>query len=82
MKKVKLVYFFENGTVAAIDELGNQIQELQHSLVDYWVVEATRLGYDVANVSIKTPSVIYTLNQDSIDCIVEQAKRDGRIKTL
>lgn len=48
MKKVKVIFLFPNGSIAAVDEQGQQIPELQGNAVSYlWAAFATAKGYDV-----------------------------------
>lgn len=45
---VKTMFLFASGDIAAFDENGQQVQELQHkSAIQLWAEFATRLGYDV-----------------------------------
>ena len=55
MKKVKAVFVFPNGNLAAVDENGQPIAELQGNVVSYlWAAFATSKGYDVEGTVFET----------------------------
>lgn len=52
--KVKTVFFFANGSVAAFDQAGAQIPDLQENAICQWAEHATKNGYDVTDVVVET----------------------------
>lgn len=55
MKKVKGIFLFPNGNIAAVDDAGQQIPELQGNAVTYlWATFATSRGFDVEGTIFET----------------------------
>jgi hypothetical protein len=64
MSKIKDLLVFGNTQVAAFDESGNQVPELQmKSLLDIWAERATSLGHDVVNCECRTPAGDYRIKE-------------------
>lgn len=54
MKRVTEILVFPNGNIAAFDDVGQQIPELQRKSVGMLIAaEAVRLGYDYAGCKMK-----------------------------
>lgn len=54
-KQIKSVMVFDNGLVACFDPAGQQIPELQDSLLGEWAKRADALGYEVEGLVIEGP---------------------------
>lgn len=55
MSKITDVMIFDNLNIAVFDGKGEQIPELQHSLISLWADHAERKGYDAEGLVVKTP---------------------------
>ena len=64
MTKIKDVLVFGNTQVAAFDESGNQVPELQIKwLLDLWAEYAASLGHNVVDAKCKTPMGEYRIQE-------------------
>lgn len=65
MKKITIVMVFSNLNVAAFDENGEQVAELQvQSLLQLWIAKALSLGYDPDGAEVRTSAGTYRLNKE------------------
>ena len=74
MKRVKDMILFANGMIAAFDEDGEQIPELQGNAVQLWAELAVSKGYSVNSCYFATQGIHTTHTSGNIEFI------DGEVK--
>lgn len=61
MNKPKTMFVFRNLLVAAIDEQGQQIPELQRPLLCLLAEHAEKCGYDLDGVAVETVDAVWRI---------------------